>query len=58
MVSQPSPTEVGLVFESLEASSWVAQLEEVTRAASGEAVPYATGEDGARAVEVMEQIVE
>ena len=27
MVSQPSPTEVGLVFESLEASSWVAQLE-------------------------------
>jgi 1,5-anhydro-D-fructose reductase (1,5-anhydro-D-mannitol-forming) len=39
-------------------NSWVAQLEEVTRAASGEAVPYATGEDGARAVEVMEQIVE
>jgi 1,5-anhydro-D-fructose reductase (1,5-anhydro-D-mannitol-forming) len=38
--------------------AWVAQLEEVTRAASGEAVPYATGEDGARAVEIMEQIVE
>ncbi len=27
MVSQPSPTEVGLVFESLEASARVAQLE-------------------------------
>jgi len=27
MVSQPPPTEVGLVFESLEASSRVAQLE-------------------------------
>jgi 1,5-anhydro-D-fructose reductase (1,5-anhydro-D-mannitol-forming) len=38
--------------------AWVAQLEEVTRAASGEEVPYATGEDGARAVEIMEQIVE
>ena len=39
-------------------NAWVAQLEEVTRAASGEDVPYATGEDGARALEVMEQIVE
>jgi 1,5-anhydro-D-fructose reductase (1,5-anhydro-D-mannitol-forming) len=38
--------------------AWVAQLEEVTRAASGEDVPYATGEDGARALEIMEQIVE
>jgi hypothetical protein len=36
----------------------VAQLEEVTRAASGENVPYATGEDGARALEIMVQIVE
>jgi hypothetical protein len=27
MVSQPPPTEVGLVFESLEASARVAQLE-------------------------------
>ena len=27
MVSQPSPTEVGLVFESLETSARVAQLE-------------------------------
>jgi hypothetical protein len=27
MVSQPPPTEVGLVFESLEASSRAAQLE-------------------------------
>jgi 1,5-anhydro-D-fructose reductase (1,5-anhydro-D-mannitol-forming) len=39
-------------------NAWVAQLEEVTRAASGDDVPYATGVDGARAVEVMEQIVE
>jgi 1,5-anhydro-D-fructose reductase (1,5-anhydro-D-mannitol-forming) len=39
-------------------NAWVAQLEEVTRAASGDDVPYATGEDGARALEVMEQIVE
>jgi 1,5-anhydro-D-fructose reductase (1,5-anhydro-D-mannitol-forming) len=39
-------------------NAWVAELEEVTRAASGEDVPYATGEDGARALEVMEQIVE
>jgi 1,5-anhydro-D-fructose reductase (1,5-anhydro-D-mannitol-forming) len=39
-------------------NAWVAQLEEVTRAASGEDVPYATGEDGARAIEVMEQIIE
>jgi 1,5-anhydro-D-fructose reductase (1,5-anhydro-D-mannitol-forming) len=39
-------------------NAWVAQLEDVTRAASGEDVPYASGEDGARALEVMEQIVE
>jgi 1,5-anhydro-D-fructose reductase (1,5-anhydro-D-mannitol-forming) len=38
-------------------NAWVAQLEEVTRAASGEDVPYATGEDGARALEVMERII-
>ena len=31
MVSQPPPTEVGLVFESLEASSRVAQLEASSR---------------------------
>jgi 1,5-anhydro-D-fructose reductase (1,5-anhydro-D-mannitol-forming) len=39
-------------------NSWVAQLEEVTRAASGEDVPYASGEDGARNLEIMEQIIE
>jgi 1,5-anhydro-D-fructose reductase (1,5-anhydro-D-mannitol-forming) len=39
-------------------NSWVAQLETVTRAMSGEDVPYATGEDGARNLEIMEQIVE
>ena len=38
-------------------NSWVAQLETVTRAASGEDVPYATGEDGARNLEILEQIV-
>ena len=31
MLSQPPPTEVGLVFESLEASSRVAQLEASSR---------------------------
>jgi 1,5-anhydro-D-fructose reductase (1,5-anhydro-D-mannitol-forming) len=39
-------------------NSWVAQLEQVSRAASGEDVPYATGEDGARNLEIMEQIIE
>jgi 1,5-anhydro-D-fructose reductase (1,5-anhydro-D-mannitol-forming) len=39
-------------------NSWIAQLETVTRAASGEDVPYATGEDGARNLEIMEQIIE
>ena len=38
-------------------NSWVAQLETVTRATSGEDVPYATGEDGARNLEILEQIV-
>jgi 1,5-anhydro-D-fructose reductase (1,5-anhydro-D-mannitol-forming) len=39
-------------------NSWVAQLETVTRAASGEDVAYATGEDGARNLEIMEQIID
>jgi 1,5-anhydro-D-fructose reductase (1,5-anhydro-D-mannitol-forming) len=39
-------------------NSWVAQLETVTRAASGEDVAYASGEDGARALEIMEQIID
>jgi 1,5-anhydro-D-fructose reductase (1,5-anhydro-D-mannitol-forming) len=37
--------------------SFLAQLETVTRAASGEKVPYATGEDGARNLEILEQLV-
>ncbi len=37
--------------------SWTAQLEAVTRAAQGEDVPYATGEDGARNLEILEQLV-
>jgi 1,5-anhydro-D-fructose reductase (1,5-anhydro-D-mannitol-forming) len=37
--------------------SWVAQLETVTRAASGEDVDYATGEDGARNLEILAQLV-
>jgi 1,5-anhydro-D-fructose reductase (1,5-anhydro-D-mannitol-forming) len=39
-------------------NSWVAQLETVSRVFGGEDLPYATGEDGARAIEVMEQIIE
>jgi len=40
-------------------NAWVAQLEGVTRVASGEEIPdYPSGEDGARALEIMEQIVE
>ena len=39
-------------------NSWVAQLETVTRAASGDEVDYATGEDGARNLEIMEQIID
>jgi 1,5-anhydro-D-fructose reductase (1,5-anhydro-D-mannitol-forming) len=39
-------------------NSWIAQLETVTRVASGEDLPYATGEDGARNVEIMEQIID
>jgi 1,5-anhydro-D-fructose reductase (1,5-anhydro-D-mannitol-forming) len=39
-------------------NSWIAQLEAVTRVASGDDLPYATGEDGARNVEIMEQIIE
>ena len=37
--------------------SFAAQLETVTRAASGDDVPYATGEDGARNLEILEQLV-
>jgi 1,5-anhydro-D-fructose reductase (1,5-anhydro-D-mannitol-forming) len=36
--------------------AWTAQLETVTRAASGEAADYATGEDGVRNLEVLEEI--
>jgi 1,5-anhydro-D-fructose reductase (1,5-anhydro-D-mannitol-forming) len=39
-------------------NAWLAQLEQVTRAFAGEDVPYATGEDGARNIEIMEQIIE
>jgi 1,5-anhydro-D-fructose reductase (1,5-anhydro-D-mannitol-forming) len=39
-------------------NSWIAQLETVTRVFSGEDAPYASGEDGARAVEIMEQIID
>lgn len=36
--------------------AWLRQLEVVTRVASGEDLPFATGEDGARNLEVLEQI--
>jgi 1,5-anhydro-D-fructose reductase (1,5-anhydro-D-mannitol-forming) len=39
-------------------NSWIAQLETVSRVAAGEDLPYATGEDGPRNVEFMEQIIE
>jgi 1,5-anhydro-D-fructose reductase (1,5-anhydro-D-mannitol-forming) len=37
--------------------AWTAQLETVSRVIAGEDLPYATGEDGARNIEVLEQIV-
>jgi 1,5-anhydro-D-fructose reductase (1,5-anhydro-D-mannitol-forming) len=37
--------------------SFRAQLETITRVASGENLPYATGEDGARNLEILEQLV-
>jgi hypothetical protein len=37
-------------------NAWTAQLETVTRAASGEDVPYATGQDGARNLEILERL--
>jgi 1,5-anhydro-D-fructose reductase (1,5-anhydro-D-mannitol-forming) len=37
--------------------AWTAQLEAVTRVASGDDLPYATGEDGARNLEILEQIL-
>ncbi|MGH2889968.1 MAG: Gfo/Idh/MocA family protein, partial [Solirubrobacteraceae bacterium] len=37
-------------------SAWARQLDSVTRAACGEELPYATGEDGARNLEILEQI--
>jgi 1,5-anhydro-D-fructose reductase (1,5-anhydro-D-mannitol-forming) len=39
-------------------NSWIAQLATVSRVFAGEDLPYATGEDGARNVEIMEQIIE
>jgi hypothetical protein len=36
---------------------WVAQVDAVTRAALGEPVAHATGEDGARNVEILERLV-
>lgn len=36
---------------------WAAQVDAVTRAALGEPVAYATGEDGARNVEILERLV-
>jgi predicted dehydrogenase len=37
-------------------NAWTVQLETVTRAASGEDVPYATGQDGARNLEILERL--
>jgi 1,5-anhydro-D-fructose reductase (1,5-anhydro-D-mannitol-forming) len=38
-------------------SSWLAQLETVSRAVAGDEIAYATGEDGARNLEVLERIL-
>jgi 1,5-anhydro-D-fructose reductase (1,5-anhydro-D-mannitol-forming) len=37
--------------------SFMAQLETVTRVCEGEDLPYATGADGARNLEILEQLV-
>jgi len=37
--------------------SFLAQLETITRVAAGEDLPYASGEDGARNLEIMEELV-
>lgn len=39
------------------ASIWATQIDRITDAATGEDVPYATGEDGARNVEVLEALL-
>ena len=49
MVSQPPPTEVGLVFESLEASSRVAQLEAEIAQLKDALAPAAADRSGDRA---------
>ena len=36
--------------------AWSRQLDVVTRVASGEELPYATGDDGARNLEILEMI--
>jgi 1,5-anhydro-D-fructose reductase (1,5-anhydro-D-mannitol-forming) len=38
-------------------SIWAEQVDAVTAAAEGESVAYATGEDGARNVEILEQLI-
>jgi 1,5-anhydro-D-fructose reductase (1,5-anhydro-D-mannitol-forming) len=40
----------------LPSNLWAAQIDAVTAAANGEDVPYASGEDGARNIEVLEQL--
>jgi 1,5-anhydro-D-fructose reductase (1,5-anhydro-D-mannitol-forming) len=44
-------------FTDERPDAWVAQLETVTRAASGEPVAYATGADGARNLEILESLL-
>lgn len=45
------------VTPSKPGSVWAAQIDAVSAAAEGEDVPYATGEDGARNVEILEKLI-
>ena len=45
------------ISPSRPASVWADQVDAVTAAAEGEEVPYATGEDGARNVEILEELI-
>ena len=45
------------ITPSKPASVWAEQVDAVTAAAEGERVPYASGEDGARNVEILEELI-
>ena len=57
LVDETSPQGRNITPEKPE-FLWADQVDVVTAAAQGESVPYATGEDGARNVELLEQLLE